>query len=327
MDTSFAALPIIDGHVHFIHPELMDDLLALMAAVPCEAFNLVCTPNPDGSTHNEAAYYFKQHNPGSTYISGALEYLPCLANLERAPGMLADQIVGLKRGGFDGLKLIEGKPQVRKLLPYPLDGPLYAGMWLALEQEQLPVIFHVADPDEFWDKALCPDWAKASGWDYSDGSYPSKADLYSEVDAILRRHPDLKIIFAHFYFLSNDLERLAGFLDAHPAVCVDLAPHIGMYHDFSQQAAQARQFFIHYQDRIVYGSDIDTRTLARGQAGYRLVQSFLHLIRSCLERNGEFSLPGGLVYQGLDLPLEVLEKIYASNFKRVFGVSPIPLTS
>jgi hypothetical protein len=58
-------------------------------------------------------------------------------------------------------------------------------VWAVLEQEQFPVIFHVADPDVFWDRDGCPDWARAKGWDYSDGSYPSKEDLYGEVDTIL----------------------------------------------------------------------------------------------------------------------------------------------
>ncbi len=180
---------------------------------------------------------------------------------------LPGRCAALKAQGFDGLKLIEGKPQVRKLLPLPLDGPEYAGLWAALESEQFPVVFHVADPDEFWDAERCPDWARSGGWDYSDGSYPSKEDLYTEVDHILARHPNLKITFAHFYFLSTDLARAARFLDAHPGVCFDLAPHIGMYHDFSRDPQAARDFFLRYSDRILYGTDMDTRVLARGAEG------------------------------------------------------------
>jgi len=321
MDAPFASYPIIDSHVHFVHPERMDEVLALMDAVPCARFHLVCIPNPDTTTHNPAALYFKQSHPDRAYISGALDY-SILADPTHAPERLAAQIAALKMQGFDGLKIIEGKPQVRKLLPYPLDGPLYAGVWAALERVQFPVVFHVNDPDEFWDKDRCPGWARQSGWDYSDGSFPSKEDLYQEIDNILERHPSLKIIFAHFYFLSLDLERAARFLDAHPSVCFDLAPHIDMYRDFSHDPDEVNAFFVRYQDRILYGTDTDTRTLVRGPDGVRFMQSIPLLIRSFLEMDGKFTMPGGELYQGLGLQQNVLEKIYHINFERIYGESP-----
>lgn len=318
---SFASLPVIDGHVHFIHPEYLSEMLALLDEAGCARANLVCMPNPDASTHNPAALYFKEKHPDKVFISAALEYGPALADLTRAPAVLAAQIRTLKARGFDGLKLIEGKPQVRKLLPHPLDGPLYAEMWAALEEEQLPVVLHVADPDEFWDARACPDWARQSGWDYSDGSYPSKEDLYSEVDRILARHPRLKITLAHFYFLSTQLDRAARFLDAHPSVNFDVTPHTGMYKDFSDHPAQARQFFMNYQDRIIYGTDLDTRPLLRGESGRAFMRFIPWLVRSALETDGEFSNDQKTRYHGLGLPLEVLKKIYCANFERVYGLN------
>lgn len=310
---------IIDSHVHFIHPELMDEVLALMDECGHQRANLVCIPNPDTTTHNPAARYFKQHHPQRIFLSGALEYAPVLADREHASEILANQVRSLKSQGFNGLKLIEGKPEVRRLLPIPLDGPVYAGMWAVLEEEQFPIVFHVADPDEFWDADLCPVWARQSGWDYSDGSYPTKEDLYSEVDHILERHPTLKITFAHFYFLSRELERASRFLDAHPSVCFDLTPNPGMYSDFSRNPAEAREFFLRYADRILYGTDMDTRVLKRGPEGSAFMRSLVLLIRSMLETNGAFTLNGEL-FHGLGLPRAALEMIYHGNFKRVYMI-------
>lgn len=318
--TGFADIPIIDGHVHFVHPERLDEVLALLADTGAARANLVCIPNPDASTHNPAALYFKKKYPDTIYISGALDYTVLLETPERARDLLGAQIAALKAGGFDGLKLIEGKPQVRKLLPYKLDGPLYEEVWAALDREAFPVVFHVNDPDEFWDAARCPEWARQNGWDYSDGSYPSKEDLYTEVDNILARHPRLNLVLAHFYFLSADLERAARFLDAHPSVCFDLTPHVDMYRDFSNAPDLARAFIVRYQDRILYGTDIDTRALERG------AQSFMRfvpwLIRSMLEKDGVFTTSDGRLYHGLGLPADVLEKIYQANFERLYGVVP-----
>ncbi len=119
----FAELLVIDSHIHFVHPERLDEMLALLAELRTERANLVCIPNPDATTHNPAALHFKKRYPGMVYISGALDY-SVLADVEHAPALLSGQITTLKAQGFDGLKLIEGKPQVRKLLPYPLDGSL-----------------------------------------------------------------------------------------------------------------------------------------------------------------------------------------------------------
>jgi hypothetical protein len=315
--SSFRPFPIIDSHVHFVHPERMTELLKLMDDVHHGRANLVCIPNPDATTHNPAALYFKEHHPERVFLSGALDYAPVLADRARASEILASQVPALKSQGFDGLKLIEGKPQVRKLLPIPLDGPEYAGLWAALEEEQFPVVFHVADPDEFWDAERCPNWARQSGWDYSDGSYPSKEDCYAEVDHILARHPRLKLTLAHFYFLSTDLERAALFLDSHPSVCFDLAPHMDMYRDFSSNPGAARPFFMRYADRILYGTDMDTRVLARGPEGYAFMRSIPWLIRSLLEKEGSFSL-NGQGYHGLGLPKTVLEQIYCANFERIY---------
>ncbi|MBN2392307.1 MAG: amidohydrolase family protein [Anaerolineae bacterium] len=329
MDFSeFTTFPIIDGHVHFIHPEAMEAMVTVLDQTGCVSANLVCLPNPDGTTGNPAALTFRERHPDRVYLSGALEYGPALADLARAPEMLARQVLALKSQGFDGLKLIEGKPQVRKLLPYPLDGSLYAELWAALEQEQFPVVFHVADPDEFWDAVRCPSWARRSGWDYSDGSYPTKEGLYTEVDRILERHPRLKLTLAHFYFLSRDLPRAARFLDAHPNVCFDLTPHVDMYDDFSREPARVREFFLRYQDRLIYGTDLDTRVLQRGAADTQWVLSLAWLIRAMLEKDGPFVVPDDGVHpapdvgyhHGLGLPRDVLEKIYRINFERVYSI-------
>ena len=127
------------------------------------------------------------------------------ADPARASENLANQIAMLKEVGFDGLKMVEGTPRNRKWLQIPFDAPEYEGMWTALEELELPLLFHVADPEEFWDRTRLPKWAQTSGRDYEDPAYPLKEELYAEMDRVLERHPNLKLILAHFYFLSADL--------------------------------------------------------------------------------------------------------------------------
>jgi predicted TIM-barrel fold metal-dependent hydrolase len=292
-----------------------------METVPYQRVHLLSMPDPETTNHNAVAQAFKARHPDRVVTSGALDYTGLLRDGPERANDLAAQIFGLKAAGFYGLKLIEGKPQVRKLLPFPLDGHVYAEMWATLEALGFPVVLHVADPEVFWDPLQCPGWARRSGWCYGDGDYPPRESFYAEVDRILERHPNLKLTMAHFYFLSQDLERAAQFLDAHPSVCFDLTPHVDMYRDFSRDPIRARDFFLRYQDRIIYGTDLDTRVLQRGAEGMRFVLSLAWLIRALLEKEGAFAAPPDIeddTYHGLGLPYAVLNRIYRTNFERVY---------
>jgi predicted TIM-barrel fold metal-dependent hydrolase len=312
------ACRIIDGHVHFIHPQRMEEMLALLDSVPCAGFNLVCLPNRTGEAENGAALAFKARCPERAYISAALDY--------RTAAPLDAQVRAFRERGFDGLKLIEGKPEVRKLLPLPLDGPAYAALWDLVERQSIPVVLHLGDPPEFWDGEQCPSWARDAGWDYSDGSYPTLAGLRVELNAVLARHPRLKLILAHFGFLSHDLTDAAGLLDSHPNLRFDLAPHMGMYDDFSRRPAEARDFFVAYSDRILYGTDIDTRVLERGPEGLRFMRFIPRLIRAMLEEPGPFTAETDRAYCGLGLPDDALRRIYSENFVALYGPHPVRLS-
>jgi predicted TIM-barrel fold metal-dependent hydrolase len=335
MDSSqLADVPVVDGHVHFNHLGRMDDILALMDAAPIVRANLVCTPNRDAINHNPGLIAFKARHPDRAYISGALDYTQVLGDPEHMPGILAAQVHALKAIGFDGLKMTEGKPPNRKWLPFRLDAPGYEGLWSALEDVDMPVVLHVGDPETYWDAERCPRRARERGWFYGDGTYPLKEELYSEMEHVLQRHPRLKVILAHFYFLSADLERASQFLDAHPNACFDLAPGAEMYNNFTRNE-HSRDFFLHYQDRVIYGTDTTTGSIEHdGDQGVRTALGRGWTVRTFLETDSVFRPPEALLrwlesdlrgFRGIALPREVLVKIYSANLERAFGPAPAPL--
>jgi predicted TIM-barrel fold metal-dependent hydrolase len=257
---------------------------------------------------------------------------------ETTGAIFADYVDTLLGMGCDGIKMIEGKPQMRKMLPLPdFDSAVFAPYWAKMAESQVPLIFHVNDPEEFWHADRIPDWALQRGWYYGDGSFINNEEQYTQVLNVLERHPDLKVIFAHFFFLSAQLDRLGAYLDRYPNMCVDLTPGIEMYHNFSINPDQARQFFIQYQDRILYGTDIGAKALlATPEQGIESEESQARVlvVRSTLESEGEFWLPEGdgflfgetqTPFQGLNLPAPVLRKIYYQNFERMVGTQPRPL--
>lgn len=330
--TGYADVPVIDGHVHFSHIKWTEQIIELMDRVPLSGANFVSTPNMQTINQNPALIHLKARYPDKAYLSGGLDFVQVMADREHMSDILAAQVRTLKAIGFDGLKLIEGKPTARRRMDVPLDAPEYEGMWSALEALETPAIYHVADPEEFWDADRLPARARSRGWFYGDGTFPTKEALYAEVDRVLERHPTLKIVFAHFYFLSADLERAGDFLDAHPSVCFDLTPGSEMYDHFTRNHDATRDFFLRYQDQLVYGTDTTTRGIERGGVDEPVGRAWV--VRTFLETDELFAPPpqiphwldGSLDgFHGIALPRDVLAKIYHANLQRLYGPAPVTL--
>lgn len=335
MEHSLANLPVLDCHIHFGHPHYLPGLIEILDEQGVGKFNIVCTPHRARLSLVPDALFVKSHHPGRTYVFGGLDISPLFMAPGSCGAMFAAYLGQLLEMGCDGIKMIEGKPDMRKTLPIPpFDSPAYAPYWAILEERGAPLIFHVNDPEEFWDAGQIPDWARAQGWFYGDGSFIDNEAQYAEVLRVLERHPKLKVIFAHFFFMSAGLPRLAGLLERFPNMCVDLTPGIEMYHNFSRDPGAARDFFLKYQERILFGTDIGAKALlSTPELGIEADESAVRVqvMRRFLEQEGPFHLDGeggflfgrfGGPFHGLGLPEGVLRKIYSGNFERLAGSQP-----
>ena len=333
----FPKRKIIDGHVHYAHYAYQDSLMRLLDKAGIDKLAVVCTPDEQRLSLVPDALLLKAAYPDRVYVFGGLD----ISSLFMAPDIAGEAFahyVDVLRGlGADGIKMIEGKAAMRKRLPIPdFDDPVYAPYWEKMAELGMPLIFHVNDPEEFWDADKVPDWAREMGWFYGDGSYIDNEDQYRQVLAVLDRHPSLKVVFAHFFFLSAQLDRLAEYLDRYPNMHVDLTPGIEMYFNFAREPEKTREFFIKYQDRIIYGTDIGARALLRDrEVGIEAEESLarIEVVRGFLENDGPFNLThegflfGGreAEFYGINLPEDVLDKIYYQNFERFAGAAPKPL--
>ena len=182
------------------------------------------------------------------------------------------------------------------------------------------IVCHVADPWTFWDKEKCPPSAYTAGWAYVDGTFVDKETLHSEVDRMLKKHPKLNITFAHFYYLPHELERLADFLDRNPSVSIDICPGTPNFYDFQADINKTRDFFIKYQDRIIFGTDNGVNEHAAGdevaiRANKQYVDLFRFLELSEVYTPARWSEP----LCGIGLDGDALKKIYLFNYKRLQG--------
>ena len=221
--------------------------------------------------------------------------------------------------------MIEGKPTSRQRMDIPVTDAYFAEYWARVEDLGLPIVWHVNDPEEFWDPDRIPGWAKERDWGYGPGDV-QKEQLYAEVDEVLARHPGLVIIFAHFYFLSADLDRAARFFDEHPTVHFDLAPGIEMLYNLSRDPDSSREFFIKYAERIVFGTDLSSGlTVEQGRIRAGLVFRWLESEDTFrVPKAADFLLgpPEDGIIRGMSLPDDVLTKIYRDNFGRLAGSEP-----
>lgn len=189
---------------------------------------------------------------------------------------------------------------------------------------------HVNDSAEFWNETKVSEFAKQAGWFY-DETYINNEEQYRQIGQVLERYPKLRILFPHFFFLSEQLECLDVILDKYPDVHIDIIPAIELYYNLSERHDEAVKFFEKYQDRICFGTDIGTCSVISKKAKFLSIEesaSRMKLTTEFLETKGDYILsPDGYyvagdqdrVMHGLGLSDEILEKIYEKNFLNFIG--------
>ena len=329
--------PVVDAHVHYTLDLEPAAFVRLLDRTGTERANLAVIAHGERVSCTPEALALKALYPGRVWCFGQLD--PCLyyRGGEDMGAKQAAYAAALLAAGCDGVKLLEGKPQLRRALPIPdFDAPCWEAFWAWAEENAVPVLWHVNDPEAFWDASKVPPWAAAQGWLY-DESYINNEEQYRQVLTVLDRHPGLKLCFAHFFFLSAQLERLAAILEKYPQVRVDLTPGIEMYENFSLDPDGTRAFFARFHDRILYGTDIGSRFVynAGGKPFNEkenlrrpeIVRAFLTNTRpETVPADGNFVIGRpDFEMMGLGLRGERLAEILGGNFLRFAEGEPRPV--
>lgn len=131
---------------------------------------------------------------------------------------------------------------------------------------------------------------------YLHPELPAHEDLMKARDRMLAKHPDLRFVAAHLGSLEYDVDVLARTLDRFPNMSVDLAARMGnLFYQTALNREKVRDFFINYQDRILYGTDL-------GDDGQRSKEELFRAMAATWRRDWEYLVTGN------DMQSELIEK-------------------
>lgn len=220
--------------------------------------------------------------------------------------------------GFDGIKMIEGKPNSRKMLGLPIDSPALDDFYSYLEEKGTHLISHVSDPDEFWDRTKVSPYCVSRGWVYDTPGFLSYEEHYTEAINILKKHPKLHVTFAHLFFMSKEPKRITALLDAYPNMCIDITPGNEMYENMGKNPELWHDIFTKYSDRILFGTD----SIAGRPP--ELMSNRAGVVYNFLTTTNELTF-GDKSFVGLGLEADVVHKILYQNFVNKVSDKPKPI--
>jgi hypothetical protein len=92
-----------------------------------------------------------------------------------------------------------------------------------------------------------------------------------------------------------------------------------LFYQTVENREKVREFFINYQDRLMYGTDIIDRGQEKEAFQNRMHQTWLNDWEYLVTDNKMTSSLIDGEFRGLKLPREVVDKIYAANVKKWYG--------
>lgn len=317
---SFAAIHPIDAHVHVFktNPELQSfvrrldlTLLNILVVDDTLSYRRELAPQVSDalrivrSSHGHIAlcttfdpYKFSDPN----FDAEAINQL----DRDFAQGAVAVKIwknVGMEIKDRDG----------KFIMP---DNPKFEPIYKDIADHGKTLLAHLAEPDVAWGPPdpSDPSWSyyqeNPQWFLYNKPGFPSKQEILTARDHVLAENPGLRVIGVHLGSMEKNIDNIAAHLDRYPNFAVDTAAR--MEYLMIAPAENVRAFLLKYQDRIVYGTDLDILPTADLHESLKEWQKTYARDWKFLATDETFEWEGKKVH-GLKLPEPVLEKIFHGN--------------
>ncbi len=307
-----AKYPFIDIHGHQ-YGMANQDLSPVVAAM--DAMNMKVMVNLSGGSGEnlvKAIANVKQHFPGRFVVF-------CNINFEGAgkPGWIESTVAQLEadvKNGAVGLKVFKSLGLSNKDFEgkrLAIDDPRLDPIWDKCGALGIPVLIHAADPKPFWDEMDADNerWLELKTHPRRKRSAANPApweQIIGEQHRMFKKHPKTTFVNAHMGWYPNDLGKLGQLLDEMPNMQVEIGAIIA---ELGRQPKFARAFFIKYQDRIHFGKD--SWAPDEFPTYFRVLESADEYFPYHKKYHAFWAM------YGLDLPDEVLKKVYYKNTLRI----------
>lgn len=325
--SDFKSFNKIDAHTHLRTDDSTYIKLAEENNFRLQDVNVFTFSGDPVEEQQKRAIRWMQGFPGRTFYATTFS----LKNFND-PGWQQETIAYLKNSfsrGANAVKIwknigMELKDNNGKLVM--IDDPRFDPVLDYIEKNNIPVIGHIGEPKNCWlpieqmtvsgDKKYFSENPKYHM--YLHPELPAYEEQISARDHMLEKHPGLKFIGAHLGSLEWSVDELAKRLDKFPNMAVDMAARVP---HFKYQAIvnwkKVHDFFIKYQDRLLYGTDIiaDKR---KSPEQIKALSNELWL------GDWNFFVTGSSMtapqvegaFKGLKLPKNVIDKIYRLNAEK-----------
>jgi uncharacterized protein len=192
-----------------------------------------------------------------------------------------------------------------------IDDPDLDPLWAAFARLDVPVFMHTAEPQEFFQPLDNHNerWLELALFADRRNNQPGHVsfdELMTERNNVFRKHPKTRFIAAHFGWHANDLGKAARLLDQFPNVVLEVG---AILYDLGRQPRAAHDFFVKYQDRVLFGKD------AFQPQEYPYYWRVFETADEYFDYYREYHAFWKLY--GINLPDEVLRKVYYQNAQRV----------
>lgn len=315
-----ARFPFVDVHNHQdeapeMTPEQVDQLVKEM-----DALNMAVMVNLSGGSGEE-------FQKGLANLRRHPKRFLQFANVDfgkiSEPGFgenAARQLEADVKNGASGLKVFKNLGMFVKDADgkrVPTDDPRLDPIWAKAGELGIPVLIHVGEPVAFWQPwdRFNERWLELKQFPNRRRDSPEFASFeqtIGELHNVIRRHPKTIFINAHLGWLGHDLGRLGKLMDEMPNMYTEIG---AVLHELGRQPRFARDFLTRHQDRVLFGKDIWEPS--EYHTYFRTLETADEYFPYYRKRHAFWSL------YGLDLPDEVLKKLYYKNALRILpGIDP-----
>ena len=193
-----------------------------------------------------------------------------------------------------------------------VNDPRLDAIWRACGDNEIPVLIHSGEPASFWNPKdkLNERWLelRQKPQRYRDPkTNPSFEEVIAEQHDIFRKHPNTIFINAHLGWMGNDLDRLGNHLDKYSNVMTEIGAVLA---ELGRQPKRAYQFFVDYQDRILFGKD--SYNVNEYHTYFRVLETDDEYFDYYRKRHAHWKM------YGLALPDSILQKLYYKNALKLF---------